>query len=378
MSTSFQSFRALIRSSPRAARPQRDLRTARVWAALVSAAAFPWAGSAQEVKSRPVGFLMQTIPAGQTRSFSVPFDAAVSSQAGTIGRMTAVGAATLDAAGARWVPGAFSLATAPYFVRLTTGEQAGRVFAITTTANTATRLFLDTEGLDLTTLGLDVGLAGTAFEIIPGDTLATFFGPAAVGQDVVVEGAGEPNRADLVQVWNGTGWLRYYFNTTWRRWALDTDTITDAPRDTVVLRSDRGLLITRRGATPLDLAVVGRVLGLPQRALHLRAENGRTFLATMQTGDVTLGALALQNSDRAPGWRASADSAQADLLAVWSGATWFSFYYNDQVGHWQRVGEPLGNRDAFVINAGTPLWVQRRTAASGLAERTLVFPPSGG
>ena len=377
MSYSSQILPALIGPSPHGATLRRRVGFTCGLAGLLAVTLAALPGRAQEAKSRPVGFLVQTIPAGQTRSFSVPFDAAVSSQAGTVGRVTAVGANTLDFAGAHWIPGAFSLAASPYFVRLTTGAQAGRIFEITTTANTATRLFLDTDGVDLTTLGLDVGPAGTAFEIIPGDTLATFFGSSVVGQDLVVQGAGEANRADLVQLWNGTGWLHYYFNTLWRRWALDTDTVTDVSRDTVLLRSDRGLLITRRGDTPLDLAVVGRVLGVPQRAMHLRTENGRTFLATMQTADVTLGALALQTSDRTPGWCAAADSNQADLLTVWSGATWFSFYYNDQVGHWQRVGEPAGNRDDFVVQAGTPVLVQRRRAATGFAERTVVFPVPG-
>lgn len=347
-------------------------------AALLALAGLTCPASAQEAKSRPVGFLVQTIPAGQTRSFSVPFDAGVSSQKNTVGRLTAVGGASFDCAAAQWVPGAFSLAASPYFVRLTSGAHSGRLYPVTTTANTATRIFLDTEGVDLTTLGLAVGAQGDAFEIIPADTLATFFGSAAAGSELVVQGAGEPNAADLVQIWNGTVWLRYYFNTLWRRWALDTDSITDPARDTVLLRPDRGMMITRRADTPLDLAVVGRVLAVPQRAMHLRTENGRTFLATMQTGDITLGGLALQHSDRAPGWRAAADPAQADLLAVWSGATWFSFYYNDQVGHWQRVGEPAGNRDDFLIRAGTPVWIQRRTPATGVADRTVVFPPSGG
>jgi hypothetical protein len=370
MRTSFLSLRALIGS------PSRRLAFAAV--GLLAGAGLPRPGLAQEAKSRPVGFLMQTIPAGQTRSFSVPFDAGISTQNNALGRLTAVGPATVDCAGAQWVPGAFSLPAAPYFVRLTSGVQAGRVFAITSTSNTATRLFLDTEGVDLTTLGLEVGVAGAVFEIIPGDTLATFFGAGAAGQEPVVQGAVAPAAADLVQVWNGSVWQRYYFNTVWRRWALDTDTLTDAARDTVVLRPDRGLMITRRADTPLDLAVVGRVLAVPQRAMHLRTENGRTFLATMQTGDVTLGTLAMQRADRTPGWRASADPAQADLLAVWSGAVWFTFYYNDQLGHWQRVGEPAGNRDDFLIAAGTPVWIQRRAAAIGVAERTVVFPPAGG
>ncbi|MFM9955468.1 MAG: hypothetical protein ACKVVO_15535, partial [Opitutaceae bacterium] len=46
--------------------------------------------AAQIATSRPVGYLVQTIPAGQTRSFSVPFDAELSSQSGAVGRLTAV------------------------------------------------------------------------------------------------------------------------------------------------------------------------------------------------------------------------------------------------------------------------------------------------
>jgi hypothetical protein len=57
-------------------------------------------------------------------------------------------------------------------------------------------------------------------------------------------------------------------------------------------------MLTRRGTNPLTLAVVGRVLATPQRAVHARSENALTFLATMQAGDTTLGALALQNSTR--------------------------------------------------------------------------------
>jgi hypothetical protein len=61
MRTSFLSLRALIGS------PSRQLAFAAV--GLLAGAGLPRPGLAQEAKSRPVGFLMQTIPAGQTRSF---------------------------------------------------------------------------------------------------------------------------------------------------------------------------------------------------------------------------------------------------------------------------------------------------------------------
>ena len=333
---------------------------------------------AQVATSRPVGYLVQTIPAGQTRSFSVPFDAELSSQSGAVGRLTAVGATTIENSAAGWTPGAFSTAAAPYFLRLTSGAHAGRSFRIVTPDNTATRLTLANDGVDLTSLGLTVGTTtGTTFEIVPGDTLATFFGTTATGDTLVVQGSGDPLSADLIQVWGGAGWLNFYYNTVWSRWARDTDVSTDPTRNHFLLRSDRGLMLTRRGATPLTLAVVGRVLATPQRAVHTRSENALTFLATMQPGDVTLGALALQTSDRTAGWRSSADPADADILLVWSGATWFSFFFNSAAGHWQRVGDATPNRDSFVIASGTPVFVQRRIAGTSTADQTISFPTPG-
>ncbi len=333
---------------------------------------------AQTAATRPVGFLVQTIPPGQTRSFSVPLDAEVSSLAGTVGRLTAVGAGYVENSAAAWTPGAFTGAGTPYFLRLTSGAQAGRTFRVAGPANTATRVHLADDGLDLTTLGLAVGATtGTSYEIVPGDTLATFFGTTAAGDTLVVQGGTEPMAADLVQVWGGAAWLNFYYNTAWSRWARDSDTVAEPSRNDFLLRSDRGLMVTRRGATPLSLAVVGRVLATPQRAVHARTENALTFLATMQAGDITLGALALQRGDRTEGWRSSADPADADLLFVWSGATWFSFFHNPVAGHWQRVGDATPDRDGYAITAGTPVFVQRRTAGASTGEKTINFPAPG-
>ena len=160
---------------------------------------------------------MQTIPAGQTRSFSVPFDADLSSQSGAVGRLTAVGATTIENSAAGRTFGAF-FAAAPYFLRLTSGAHAGRSFRIVTPANTATRLTLANDGVDLTSLGLTVGTTtGTTFEIVPSDTLVTFFGTTASGDTLVVQGAGDLLGADLVQVWGGAAWLNFDYNTVWAR-----------------------------------------------------------------------------------------------------------------------------------------------------------------
>ncbi len=352
------------------------LRSARHVLALAASLAAISLGQAQEAKSRPVGYLVQSIPAGQTRSFSIPFDSDVSSLPGPVGKLTAVGSNYFENSAAAWTPGAFSTNSAPYFVRITSGAHIGRTFRVVSTANTATRIYVDDDGLGLEALNLAVGADGTRFEIIPGDTLGTFFGTTTPIDTLVVQGGATPLEADVVQVWGGAAWLNFYYNTTWARWARDTDLISDPSRNGFLLRADRGMMITRRGATALDIIVVGRVLNTPQRAFHTRNDNALTFLATMQASDVTLASLALQSSTRSLNWQGAADSANADILLVWSGATWFSFYYNSATGHWQHVGDPT-NHDNFLIKAGTPVFVQRRGTATSAADKTITFPTPG-
>jgi hypothetical protein len=329
----------------------------------------------QSAVSRPVGYLVHTIPAGQTASFSIPFDPDVSSLPNAARRVSTLGANYIESEGAAWSLGAFSAPASPYAVRFTSGQASGRIFLVSSTANTASRLYLDTDGLDLSSLQIESGAAGASFEILPADTLATFFGSNTPGDALVVQGSADARGADLVQLWAGSGWKRYYFNTLWNRWALDSDTEVDASRNNALLRPDRGIMITRRRDTPLVMAVVGRVLAVPHRAVQLGNENLQSLLATMQPGDTTLGRLALQRSDRVAGWRSSSDPAQADILSVWSGATWLSFFYNDSAGYWQRVGDSGSNRDEFVIRAGVPVFMQRRAANPNL-DRIVTFPVS--
>jgi hypothetical protein len=170
--------------------------------------------------------------------------------------------------------------------------------------------------------------------------------------------------------------LNFYYNTAWSRWARDSDVVTDLSRNSFPLRADRGLMITRRGTTPLNLTVVGRVLATPQRAFHARSENALTFLATMQARDITLGELALQSSARSLDWRGAADWTGADLLIVWSGATWYGFFFNTTAGQWRRIGDPE-NRDTYVLRAGTPVFVQRRAAGTSADDKTISFPAPG-
>ncbi len=352
--------------------------TFRLFSALVGGlvlAAVP--AFAQAGASRPVGYIVQTIPAGQSRSFSIPLDAPASSLANSVGKVTAVGSNWLENAAAAWTPGAFSTAGAPYYLRLTSGAQSGRLFRIVNPANTATRVYVADDGVGLAELGIEVGENGAGYEIIPADTLGTLFGTAD-DNNLLLQGADTPHGADLVQVWGGASWINFYFNTTWNRWARDLDSVASPSRNAFLLRPDRGVMIARRGDTDLVIPTLGRVLVQPPRAVHTRTQNALTFLATMQATDTTLGELALQTASRTHAWKSSADATEADLLVVWAGASWFSFYFNSEVGHWQRTNETTTNRDGYVIKAGTPIFVQRREVGATAADKTIQFPSIGG
>ena len=314
----------------------------------------------------PAGGMTVAVPSGQTRSVSLPLLHASVGAGAMIARVAAVGANFIDVTAAGWTPGALSNVANPYYVRVLTGTLAGRVIMVATTANTATRLFLANDGTDLTQTGLIGGARGDVVELVLADTLGTFFGAGSL------QSGADAATADSVEVWNGASWLTFYRNAANNRWQRDSDTAANPTRDIFPVRPDRGLLLTRNAPTDLKLYLTGRVPELAPAYWHLRP--GATFLSTGLPVDNTLGSLALQS--RAAGWRGGATfaaaAADADLIRVWSGAGWLTFYYDLTNNRWQRdVDASQTNRNTFVIPAGRPIMVYRLTAPVTASESLL-------
>ena len=323
--------------------------------------------------SPPVGGLTVITPAAQTRSVSLPLLHASAGAGALLTRIAAAGTNYLDVPAAAWTPGGLSNVANPYYVRFRTGTLAGRVMLVSTTlANTATRVFLTTDGTDLTLAGLVTGAAGDTFELVLADKLGSLFGSATLlGGDTAAT-------ADTVQVWGGGSWIIFYYNTTRLRWETSTDVAASPARANFVLRPDRGFMLSRRAATELRLRVTGRVPETAPRTFHARP--GTTFLSTGVPADVTLGTLALQ---LAPGWQAAASPANAptvaDLVQVWGGGSWLTFYYDSVFGYWRSTTDVPASpsRNAYVIPAGRPLMIRRLTAGETLLSllRPYTFAP---
>lgn len=310
--------------------------------------------------SPPVGGMTIVVPGGQTRSIALPLVHESAAAGATLGQIDTVGSNYLEDTTANWVAGELSSATNPYYLRIKTGAAAGRVLMVSTTANTSSRVNLTNDGLDLTTAGITAGASGDVYELVLADTLNDLFGGK-------VQGGVDALSADNVQTWTGASWLTFYYNTTRNRWERDVDTAASPTRDNFVLRPDRGIMIQRRAASELRLYITGRVPEVAPRYINSRP--GTTFLSAGLPVDMTLGTLALQT--QAPGWQGGANYntalADADLVQVWSGASWLIFYYDTTNSRWQRAAEAAQtNRNTFNIPAGRPVMIRRLNAGPTL------------
>lgn len=323
-----------------------------------------------------VGGMTLSVPAGQTRSFALPLLHETLGAGKMHGRITGVGSNYIEVSDAAWTPGALSNSANPYYLRIKSGTARGRSLLVTTAANTASRVYLNNDGIDLSSQGLVLGESGDQFELVLADTLGSFFG------DNTLQGGTDAASADNVLVWGGAAWLTFYYNTDRNRWERNVDTAASPTRNNYLLRPDRGLMIVRRGATQLDIRITGRVPTISSRFFHSRP--GVTFLSNGLPVGTTLGQLALQT--RTVGWQGhdsgTTATAQADLIQVWGGASWLIFYYNTVNNRWQRNldTDASPSRDTFSIPAGRPIMIRRlnggSTPADGLIEMPMPYTTS--
>jgi hypothetical protein len=305
--------------------------------------------AAETVSTVPGGAVAYTIPAYSTRGLTVPLAIDAVGVGQLRGGISSVGSNTIINLNAGWQAGSFSAAATPYYIRINSGIAAGRIFMVSTTvANTETVLTVGNDGTDLSALGI---IAGDLYELIPADTLESLFGSHTLGSGAsAVE-------ADNVLVWSGSTYLTFYYNSVRSRWERDSDANTS--RDNFVLRPDRGFFIKRNAGTALTFIFTGRVSSVNFAPVHSKL--GTTFLSYGYPVGTTLAALMLQNQS---GWRAWSDQstalANADLVQIWSGSTWLSFYYDSINGRWQRAADSLNtNRDSYAVGACVPIVLKR-------------------
>lgn len=323
-------------------------------ASLAAVAVVPSA-DAQTATTEPVGFVTVGITAGtgsakRNTLFSVPLMETEAIDGQVAGTITGVTSNTISNSNAAWTPGALSQPATPHLVQITSGLAEGRLFlisssantggAISGTANTATALTVssvDTAQVDLTQLGI---VAGTdTYKIFACDTLSSFFGtPETTG---VLSGTAPANADTIVAVINGTS-STYYFNTTSNKWVRAVLGSPDSSN--VPLLPYYGVQYGRLGNSALSFVITG---GVPTEPRKVAVKNsGATILSQFWPVETTLGTSGL-STVVTPGATASA----ADTVVLTAGGAASTFFYNGT--DWKKVvlGTPTANSNPIPIGA---------------------------
>lgn len=320
------------------------------------------------VQGEPFGYVKINITAGtgtskKTSLVSIPLLEEASINGNATGRITGVTATTISASGAAWTAGQLSTAATPHLLEITSGTAKGRMLLISTAAaNTADTVTIAPEEAarvgDLTNLGIAAGLeSGDTYRIRPVDTLSSFFGTP---ESTLVRGGTSANNADTITIVSNGSSGTYFYNTAanpprWSRVALGSPDASNTP-----IPPYAGVQYARIANTPLEFIVTGKV---PSGEREVSIKNsGTTLLSPFWPVGQTLAQLAIQNT---PNWGSGASANAADTLALSSGGSVSTFFYDGS--NWRRValGSPLANSN--VVPVGASVLINKKGNASGFA-----------
>jgi uncharacterized protein (TIGR02597 family) len=323
---------------------------------------------AQSVTTAPVGAVTITIPAAtagnvKVTSFSpqlrLPTGGSFTGKAR--GQLTAVSSTTLTDTSAAWGAGALSTPAAPYFIKIRTGAASGSYWQISTTsANSASAVtVVSLNGRDPAAAGV---VTGDTYEIVPGDTLDSFF--ASIEGSI---GGTSLANADNVRLYDGTSWRNYYYNSSAGQWREGTSTFN---RNSTIIRPDSGIIYTRRGLSSLQITLIGNVADQAEK--FTVPATGVAFIGGVYPVDRQLSTTGLNTMPNfVPN---TGNLAAADKVRFFDGTSWRTFNYNSAASQW-REGTSTFNRNTFVVPSGTPLIIERGVGApSGTVAASMPLP----
>ena len=306
-----------------------------------------------QTRTVPIGYMTYPVTNGATISFGVPL---VKPPIFT-GFASTVNPASITVTGGSWTANQFITPGKHYFVLIKTGLQAGRTLLVV--GNTADTLTLDVEDTNLNAAGFAVVAGTDAFELFEGNSLGSLFGTTADASGILtsgLKGGTASSNADGVQVYNGTSFATYFFNTTLGYWVLVNGGTTN--RNDFILYPDDGMLLTRRGVTG-SITMSGRV---PANKLLTKFAGGSTNVVTVRFPvGTTLGGLNFGS----PGtWLSGSSSSVADTVGLWNGSRWI-LYYKNTSNRWVRNNGGSTDQGAVAIPAGRAIQVLKRGTATG-------------
>ena len=324
--------------------------------AAVSLAALLPSGQAQTtVTTDPVGFTTVTIapsldgttPVGTV--ISTPLHAAPV-YAGTITSVDATNA--FSDSNAAWTGNQFVSGSTPYLVKIKSGASVGRFFLVT--SNSTSQLTVNPGSYALTSL-LTVG---DTYEIDPANTLSTLFTSGTASGSFPFQVGTSAITADNIYVWNGTGFDTYYNNGT--NWKKSSSLLN---MNNAVIYPDEAVFVLRRSTTPLSLTFTGTIPTTAEKTYI--SGPSPVFVSNRFPQDMVLYSSTSTNSlslQTLPGWQSGSSAITADLVYMWNGVGWDTFFFNGT--NWKKSSSLL-NMNSQVVPSNAGLFIVRKSSASG-------------
>lgn len=325
-------------------------------AAFAALSGFLGFSNAQSVATTPVGAMTYSFPATTavtTTYISVP----LTNPTVYSGPTASSTSTTITFSGTPFTAGALSAAGSPFFARIATGAEAGRMVLIT--ANTANTITVDVSDKSSQTTNLDTAsfavAAGDRVEIVVGDTLASFFGDNTASNPLTFVGAGILANADTISIYNKitAKFETYFFNTTAGYWRSST---VNANANNLVLYPEAAIGITRRASRPLvTLTTLGEVPVVAPATKTLGA-NGVVYVSTRYPVDRTLGQLTFNN------WTKGTILGNSDTISIFNPTTakFDTYFQRSADSQWRKSTATTVDASSTVIPAGSMIAILRR------------------
>jgi uncharacterized protein (TIGR02597 family) len=255
-----------------------------------------------------------------------------------------------------------AVAGSPYFVKILSGTETGRVMLIT--SNTTSALTLDTtdhatgSAVPLNAAGFNIQ-PGDAFEIFPGDTLASIFGDGSAQNPLLLTGGTAVKTADTVALLTAVSApaQTFFFNTSKNYWEQYGST---ANANNTIIYPYSAMVINRQANhSDTTLFVTGRVT--PVTAQTKMIPGGTILTSTHFATDVKLSQL-----NFGANWVTGTSVSSADNLGVWNAAkNSFDTYYQLPDSTWRKFGDTTTDQSDVAIAAGTVTAISKRAAVTG-------------
>ena len=298
--------------------------------------------------TKPQGYVTITIPQGAATTY---FGNPLESPAVYRFEVESVTTNTMTFADAAFETDQF-VTTGPYWLRVISGNQAGRHMLIeANTANTLTLDLMDGTTTEVTLTETDWAIqAGDIVEIAPADTLQKFF-------ENIITPAANAFSAERVNLWTGARWVSYY-NSATNGWIGEGNVPVE---EDVIIRPQDAWAIRTNRSEETTIVLTGTV---PEQPVLVRHTGGAASVITANRFPVDL-----ELADfhfQGPGEWKTGSAFGADAIGLWTGARWVN-NYKAASGAWMQTGSGASTEDqsAVSVKSGDVMNVLVRGTASG-------------